>query len=1186
MQAATCPNREDLVAFALGRLPEDTVTQIADHLDGCPRCESTVASLDNLSDSFLSELRHPVSRGEFLEGINLSELVRSGGGPLSVPDACEVIRQAAVGLEHAHQHGLVHRDVKPSNLMLTPDGTVKILDLGLARCQLDPSANEEMAPPGELQETVVGEITATGQAVGTADYMAPEQVSNVRAVDIRADVYGLGCTLYTLLTGHAPFSGPEYQSTSAKMAAHVKTAVPPIRQFRREVPSGLVTVLNRTLAKNPADRFATPAEVAEAMIPFTAGCDLNSLLTEAEGIASSPDKTDESIGDSGARHRSAPVDPRLGRRLPPYWKWLTGAAGGGLILLLGVVLFVHTGHGTIKIEIADRDVEVFVDEDKVTIEGLGQPIELSVGRHELVVERDGLVVHTQRFQVKRGKNDALAVTLEPFESPGESKTTVSVDTERETETDQGLASAPSVEENQAPPGWPIKIGKPIVRPTPVSIEIAPEPLPWKQGDPLSALALVTNPAPIPGVLSWTVETVGHRTPAMSIDFKPDGKLLATISREGTIRLWEVRTGELRAALVGGREGRGLYGPGLGWSPGGSYIVSADDVGLLRFWEAETGRLVRQRKAAGEVETLAWSPDGQLIVTGGRGAHETQIWDVSSGTILAATECEEKVSSLAWSPDGNSFASGGAKGTIKLYDAQSGQRQRTFDSEGRVGGLAWSADGNLLASSASGSFPHSPPDKFAVQVWDAKTGKRLCSLAEPPSSGYGYRALAWSPDGRTLAEGGQWCSTRLWNMEAGNPVLTLPRTLRGYACCLSYSPEGRTVAIGDGNGTVRLQDTESISASRLLPGYETCDMKAAVSPDSSALAYVTNDGDVRVWRIGTHEEPRRLGPTTGFRESLVFGVAWSSDGKLLGVMSDSLVQIWDVATGDQIVDLQEPIGRGWIDFSPVSRIVATRDYVHPAVRIWDITAGTLLRELESPGYGLAWSPDGDAIAVGAEQKVVVFSLHDGSVLQTLSGFPDEVNKVAWSPDGKALAAGGKHVCIWDVESGRVLHTMHHSLHYDDMYYGDLCWLEDGKVLVHATFYGVTVWDTDSGKLLRKMPMEFSHYSFVSPNGRFVAHQYGGQIQLRSLESGEVFCTFLALPGGQYAVFSPEGHYYASPGVEKDLVYVVQTEKGQETLSPEEFNEKYGWKNDPEKVRLADDHRSSTPKTSNYTATGRE
>ena len=123
---------------------------------------------------------------EFVEGTGLDALVRQQG-PLPVAEACEVVRQAALGLQHIHEHGLVHRDVKPSNLMLTPSGLVKVLDLGLAR-QVNESGQE-------------GQITSPGQFLGTLDYMAPEQCDNSHAVDIRADIYSLGCTLYHLLAG-------------------------------------------------------------------------------------------------------------------------------------------------------------------------------------------------------------------------------------------------------------------------------------------------------------------------------------------------------------------------------------------------------------------------------------------------------------------------------------------------------------------------------------------------------------------------------------------------------------------------------------------------------------------------------------------------------------------------------------------------------------------------------------------------------------------------------------------------------------------------------------------------------------------------------------------------------------------------------------------------------------------------
>jgi serine/threonine protein kinase len=123
---------------------------------------------------------------EFVDGAGLDRLMRQRG-PLPVAEACEVVRQAALGLQHIHEHGLVHRDIKPSNLKLTPSGLVKVLDLGLARL-VNESAQK-------------GQITSSGQFLGTLDYMAPEQCDNSHAVDIRADIYSLGCTLYHLLEG-------------------------------------------------------------------------------------------------------------------------------------------------------------------------------------------------------------------------------------------------------------------------------------------------------------------------------------------------------------------------------------------------------------------------------------------------------------------------------------------------------------------------------------------------------------------------------------------------------------------------------------------------------------------------------------------------------------------------------------------------------------------------------------------------------------------------------------------------------------------------------------------------------------------------------------------------------------------------------------------------------------------------
>ena len=204
---------------------------------------------------------------EYVEGLDLSKII-DRIGPLAVADACEIVRQVAVGLRAADERGLIHRDIKPSNLMLTPDGQVKILDLGLAVFETD--------------RTPDGETTAFGQIMGTPDYIAPEQINDAHSVDARADIYSLGCTLYKLLTGQAPFSGPRYKSTAEKMTAHLRDPVPPIRGLLPQVPEKLAAVLDRMLAKDRDLRIPTPGRLVDELATFCVGADLAGLFDLAQ----------------------------------------------------------------------------------------------------------------------------------------------------------------------------------------------------------------------------------------------------------------------------------------------------------------------------------------------------------------------------------------------------------------------------------------------------------------------------------------------------------------------------------------------------------------------------------------------------------------------------------------------------------------------------------------------------------------------------------------------------------------------------------------------------------------------------------------------------------------------------------------------------------------------------------------
>jgi len=200
---------------------------------------------------------------EYLDGISLARLVERDG-PLPIHRACDFARQAALGLQHAFERGMVHRDIKPHNLILTRQGQVKILDFGLARLARERGPAHPAAGAAPTHSGTV--LTRDEVLLGTPDFIAPEQASDARRADIRADIYSLGCTLYFLLTGRPPFVGG---SALDKLLAHSSATARPVADLRPEVPPALAAVVARLMAREPEQRYPTPAAVAAALLPFT-----------------------------------------------------------------------------------------------------------------------------------------------------------------------------------------------------------------------------------------------------------------------------------------------------------------------------------------------------------------------------------------------------------------------------------------------------------------------------------------------------------------------------------------------------------------------------------------------------------------------------------------------------------------------------------------------------------------------------------------------------------------------------------------------------------------------------------------------------------------------------------------------------------------------------------------------------
>jgi WD40 repeat protein len=501
----------------------------------------------------------------------------------------------------------------------------------------------------------------------------------------------------------------------------------------------------------------------------------------------------------------------------------------------------------------------------------------------------------------------------------------------------------------------------------------------------------------------------------AVAYSPDGKTLASGEGDGTIRLWNVSTGQQIGKALTGHAGKASS---VAFSPGGTLLAAGYSDGTIQLWDVATGRPAGAPITCGKgaVNTVAFGPGGKILASGSDD-DAVQLWNVATGLQIGHTFTAQagQVSAVAFSPDGKILASGNQDGTIRLWDVATGQQIRgpLTSGAGPVNSVAFNPDGQTIASGSNGT----------AQLWNTATGQLIKNL--PDGDEKPVDSVAFSPDGKILASGSNDETIRLWDVQDGQQTGPSLTGHTGWVKTVAFSPDGTTLASGSTDQTIRLWNAASGQPmTSLLTGDAEPVNSVTFSPDGKILASGGADGTIRLWNAAAG---RPAGKPLNGRAGAVSSVAFSPDGKTLAAgYADGTVLLWNAASG-------KPIGRPLAsDGGPVSSVAFSSDgkilasgNTGGTIQLWDATTGQPIEEPITADSGtvssLAFSPGSEILASGnADNTIQLWNVDTRrQVRAALTGSSYAITSVAFSPDGKKLASSSVDYTIrlWYVATGQ-------------------------------------------------------------------------------------------------------------------------------------------------------------------------
>jgi WD40 repeat protein len=1001
-----------LVAFKIIKLGMDTKQVIA-------RFEAerqALAMMDHpniakVLDAGSMETGRPFFVMEYIKGVPILEYCDSER--LDTNARLDLFTSVCHAIQHAHQKGIIHRDIKPGNVLITMHDGVpvpKVIDFGIAK-----ATNAELT-----QKTL---FTEHRQMIGTPAYMSPEQAEmSGLDIDTRSDVYSLGVLLYELLTGTTPFAAEELMSKGFAEMMRI------IREVEPHKPSTRLSSLGETATKTAQQRHADVHKLSTILkgdldwiVMKCLEKDRTRRYETANGLA-----MDVRRYLGGEAVFAAP--PSASYRLKKFIRRNRGVvtAGGAVAaaLLVGVIAFAW------QAKVA-RDQRDLAEEAREAAQDAQAEAEAHQKRAEAEQHRAEAQLTRAEWLVYAGK---LMLAQTDFEL-GNGGLTLHYLAECQEKLRgwewRHLWARANAEMTLA--GHLKAVSSVAVSPDGRRIVSGSEDGLVKVWDAATGQALLTFG--------------GHTEFIMAVAFSPDGGRILTGGGQwgqgehpGDLKVWEATSGRLLLDLRGHK----YFVWSLAFSADGQRIVSGagdwgSGPGEIKVWNAGTGQEdLTFTGNAGAGKCVAFSPDGQRIVGG-----SADVWDAATGQVVLRLQGHDGfVRDATFSPDGRRIAAGNL-----VWDGATGQELVVLKGHGGwVNSITFSPDGSRLATGSSDQ---------TIKVWDAATG--LETLTIKGHTGY-VRDVVFSPDGQRIFAASNDHTVKVWDPIRGQEVPVL-RGHREFISNIAFSPDGSRIVTGSGDGTVKVWDTrtwqEVLTLEHAKGAWEVAGVwSVAFSPDGNRIVTACADHTAKVWDAVTGETLLVLKHTQG-----VGAVAFSPDGQRIFTGTSDGAKVWDAATGRELLILKDAnFTSSSVAFSPDGTRIVTA-CADQTARVWDAATGQELQVLRGHThdlYGLTISPDGQRIATAsADRTAKVWDAVTGGELLTLKGHTEAVRHVRFSPDGERIVTGSddRSARIWNARTGQELLALRQ---HPSVLWG-LAISPDGQRIVTGSGEIAKVWD---------------------------------------------------------------------------------------------------------------------------------